>query len=121
MPAAQLFERLGEQHVGHLVEQAGAFGDVQERAGQEYAGLPATESSASEIANDTSNADRTRAAASIAASESVAWKARMANSSPPRRATRSPSRMVPRSRRATSTSSRSPTWWPSVSLISLKW
>src|SRR3954454_16038938 len=47
--------------------------------------LPPTDSSASEIAKETSNADRTRAAASIAAVASPAWKARMANYSPPGR------------------------------------
>ena len=45
---------------------------------------------------------------------------RIVNSSPPRRATVSLSRTQPRSRGATSFSSRSPIAWPSVSLISLK-
>ena len=43
------------------------------------------------------------------------------NSSPPRRATVSASRSAALRRRDTSCSSRSPWWWPSVSLISLKW
>ena len=43
-----------------------------------------------------------------------------ANSSPPRRATRSSSRSTPWMRCATISSSRSPTWWPRVSLTSLK-
>ena len=45
----------------------------------------------------------------------------MANSSPLRRATVSPSRTHPRSRCATTCSSRSPAGWPRVSLTSLKW
>ena len=43
------------------------------------------------------------------------------NSSPPRRATVSLSPSDCSRRRATSSSRRSPAWWPSVSLISLKW
>ena len=43
------------------------------------------------------------------------------NSSPPRRATVSRSPSDCSSRCATSSSRRSPAWWPSVSLISLKW
>ncbi len=43
------------------------------------------------------------------------------NSSPPRRATVSCSPSDCSSRCATSSSRRSPAWWPSVSLISLKW
>ena len=46
---------------------------------------------------------------------------RMANSSPPSRATVSCSRNSARSRAATPCSSRSPTGWPSVSLTHLKW
>ena len=44
----------------------------------------------------------------------------MANSSPPRRATVSASRTLSARRRETSTSSRSPTTWPRMSLTSLK-
>ncbi len=43
-----------------------------------------------------------------------------ANSSPPRRATTSESRSAVRTRVPTSRSARSPTGWPSVSLIALK-
>ncbi len=45
---------------------------------------------------------------------------RSANSSPPRRTSRSGSTMRAARRRAVSRSSSSPAWWPSVSLISLK-
>ena len=61
--------------------------------------------------------------------ESATWPApersasgrRMANSSPPRRATRSVSRSDPRRRAATETMSSSPASCPRVSLTSLKW
>ena len=45
----------------------------------------------------------------------------MPNSSPPKRATRSPGRRWERRRGATARSRASPAWWPMLSLISLKW
>src|SRR5476651_1114425 len=65
-------------------------------------------------------------ACSTVAATCAAWSAppmsvrMMTNSSPPCRLTVSTARTHLTSRAATSLSSRSPTWWPSVSLISLK-
>ena len=58
--------------------------------------------------------------ASIAASGPSTSVISTANSSPPSRATESPARSVSVRRAPTVHSSRSPLWWPSVSLISLK-
>ena len=61
------------------------------------------------------------AAATESASSGVASGSRIANSSPPRRASTSDSRRRLRSACATRTISSSPAEWPSVSLIVLKW
>ena len=61
-----------------------------------------------------------RSARLVAAITSVVSGESTPNSSPPIRATVSLARTVSRNRSATSCSSTSPAWWPSVSLISLK-
>ncbi len=58
-------------------------------------------------------------AIAAAPARSVPPSGRIPNSSPPRRATVSPSRRHSTSRSATSLSSTSPCWWPSVSLTCL--
>ena len=66
------------------------------------------------------SASSTRCASSSAISSPSMPSMRMANSSPPRRATVSPSRMAPTMRRPASTSSSSPAEWPTLSFTSLK-
>ena len=63
---------------------------------------------------------RTRSSATRAARAASALGSRTANSSPPRRATRSVARTAPCRRCPICCSRMSPTWWPSVSLTSLK-
>src|SRR5664280_346318 len=69
--------------------------------------------------NGLSRAARSLSATPIAADTSVMSGSSTANSSPPRRATASTSRNTAVSRGPTWVSSRSPQWWPKVSLISL--
>ncbi len=70
-------------------------------------------------------APTSRATSAIAAERTSSagppGEASTANSSPPRRATSTSGPAAADSRRATSVMSRSPTWCPRVSLISLKW
>ena len=66
--------------------------------------------------------DRVEAPATLAASSARCKSSRITtNSSPPRRATVSSSRTVRVSRSATRRSTASPTGWPRLSLIFLKW
>ncbi|MNH34126.1 hypothetical protein D3C79_947010 [compost metagenome] len=60
-------------------------------------------------------------AMSSASSRECSGVSNTANSSPPRRATRSCSRSWARMRSATLISTSSPTAWPKLSLICLKW
>ncbi len=77
------------------------------------------------VVPSTSNGSRRRSSRPSATFRACTGSAtpcsRIPNSSPPSRATVSLARSVARSRTAASCSSRSPWWWPSVSLISLKW
>ncbi len=84
--------------------------------------MPTDASASSDRAPTSMECDtdrQTRWATARAPASSVSWTM-MANSSPPSRATKSPGRTRSVSRLANSTSRRSPTWWPSVSLTRLK-
>ena len=81
---------------------------------------PTSTTASSLSANGSRTVAAMRAATPLAVARSAPSGSSTANSSPPRRATVSPGRTQRHRRRANSCSRRSPTWWPSVSLTSLK-